>query len=463
MENNSINYTATRNACKLCTPLGAALAFEGIENSVPLLHGSQGCSTYIRRYMISHFKEPIDIASTNFSEETAIFGGGENLKIALDNIIAQYKPDMIGLATTCLSETIGDDVPMFLREYRERNKGKELPGIVHVSTPSYRGTHADGFHNAIRSMVDSLLPITEGIKCVGEADAEFESTVNIFPGMVSPEDLRHMKEILAAFGIKGIMLSDYSERLDGALWSEFERIPGGGTKLEDIRKMPGASGSLEFGRILSHQESAGKLLKERFGVPLYSLGLPIGVRESDRLFSALEEITGKETPDYIKKERGRLLDSYVDGHKYVTRAKAVVYGEEDLVAGVVSLLSEIGIIPVICASGGKSGNLESVLREVNPDLDTSETMIMSGADFIEIEEIAEKLSPDIIIGHSKGYSVARKLGIPIVRIGFPIHDRFGGARIQHLGYRGTQQLFDRIVNSIMEKRQESSGIGYSYI
>ena len=68
------HFTATQNACKLCTPLGAALAFEGIENSVPLLHGSQGCSTYIRRYMISHFKEPVDIASSNFSEETAVFG-----------------------------------------------------------------------------------------------------------------------------------------------------------------------------------------------------------------------------------------------------------------------------------------------------------------------------------------------------------------------------------------------------
>ena len=463
MDNEIKHYTATRNACKLCTPLGAALAFEGIENSVPLLHGSQGCSTYIRRYMISHFKEPVDIASTNFSEETAIFGGGRNLKLALDNIIRQYNPDMIGLATTCLSETIGDDVPMFLREYRESNKDRKLPGIVHVSTPSYKGTHADGFHNAIRSTVDTILPASEGLKCVNRADMAYEKTVNMFPGMVSPEDLRYMKEILASFGVKGIMLSDYSERLDGALWSEFERIQEGGTKLEDIKKMPGASGSIEFGRILGHMDSAGKLLEERFEVPLYSLGLPIGVNESDKFFSALEEITGMETPEAIKKERGRLIDSYIDGHKYVSRVKAVVYGEEDLVAGMVSFLSEIGIIPVLCASGAKSGLLESVIKEANPGIDLSETVIMSGADFVEIEEHARRLNPDIIIGHSKGYSFARRLNIPIVRVGFPIHDRFGGSRLLHLGYKGTQQLFDRIVNSIMEKRQETSDVGYSYI
>lgn len=463
MKNEITNYTATQNACKLCTPLGAALAFEGIENSVPLLHGSQGCSTYIRRYMISHFKEPVDIASTNFSEETAIFGGGDNLKLALDNIIEQYNPELIGLATTCLSETIGDDVPMFLREYKEKNKDKDLPDIVHVSTPSYKGTHVDGFHNAVLATVDAFLPASENLKCVGSVDESSGKMINIFPGMVSPEDLRYLKEILSAFGVKGIMLPDYSERLDGVPWTEFEKIQEGGTKLADIKKMSKAAGAIEFGRILDSQPSAGKLLKERFGMPLHSLGLPIGITESDKFFSALSEITGTDTPESIKKERGRLIDAYVDGHKYVSRVKAVVYGEEDLVAGIVSFLSEIGIIPVICASGGKSGLLESVLKDVNPDLDTSETVIMSGADFIEIEEQAKKLSPDIIIGHSKGYSVARKLKIPIIRVGFPIHDRFGGARILHLGYRGAQQLFDRIVNCMMEIKQESSGVGYSYI
>jgi nitrogenase molybdenum-iron protein NifN len=219
--------------------------------------------------------------------------------------------------------------------------------------------------------------------------------------------------------------------------------------------MPKAAGSVEFGRVLAKVENAGKVIKERFNVPLYSPGLPIGVNETDSFISALNEITGIETPDAIKKERERLIDSYVDGHKYVSQAKAIVYGEEDLVAGIVSFLSEIGIKPVLCASGAKSGLLESVLKEINPDLDKSNTLIMSGADFVEIEEIAGKLNPDIIIGHSKGYSVARKLNIPIVRVGFPIHDRFGGSRILHLGYRGAQQLFDRIVNTLWKQDRKN--------
>ncbi len=74
------SYASSCNACKQCTPLGACIAFKGIEGVLPMLHGSQGCATYIRRYLISHFREPVDIASSNFSEETTIFGGKPKLQ-----------------------------------------------------------------------------------------------------------------------------------------------------------------------------------------------------------------------------------------------------------------------------------------------------------------------------------------------------------------------------------------------
>ena len=88
----SKNFSSTRNACKLCTPLGACLVFRGVEGCIPFLHGSQGCSTYIRRYLISHFREPMDIASSNFHEESAIFGGSSNFQQGALNVMRQYQP-----------------------------------------------------------------------------------------------------------------------------------------------------------------------------------------------------------------------------------------------------------------------------------------------------------------------------------------------------------------------------------
>jgi nitrogenase molybdenum-iron protein NifN len=462
LSENTQTYSVTRNACKLCTPLGASLAFKGIRGAVGFLHGSQGCSTYIRRYLISHFKEPIDIACSNFGEETAIFGGGANLKIGLENIRKQYDPELIGIATTCLSETIGDDVPMFIREYKELHPDEILPPMVHVSTPSYSGTHIEGFHAAIMATVDSLAsassPDPDSDKNVSEKG------VNIFPGMLSPADLRHIKEILRDFGVPFVMLPDYSQTLDGPLWSEYQKIPSGGTNISDIRVMGSACASLEFGRVLAEKNSAGKLLQKRFNIPCHSLGMPIGINETDKFFAAIESATGKSTPKKYEEERGRLIDAYVDGHKYISGLLAAVYGDPDLVVGLASFLSEIGIIPVLCASGGKSGCLQAKLSEVVlPDYAEKEICVLDGGDFIGIETEAKRLEPDIFVGSSKGYSVSRKLNIPLIRAGFPIHDRIGGSRILHVGYSGAQQLFDRIVNTVIEKRQETSSIGYSYI
>jgi nitrogenase molybdenum-iron protein NifN len=89
--------------------------------------------------------------------------------------------------------------------------------------------------------------------------------------------------------------------------------------------------------------------------------------------------------------------------------------------------------------------------------------VREGVDFYEVAEEAESLSPELLVGHSKGYHLARRWNIPLVRVGFPIHDRFGGQRILHLGYRGAQHLLDRIVNALMEKKQTDSPVGYGYI
>jgi nitrogenase molybdenum-iron protein NifN len=162
-------------------------------------------------------------------------------------------------------------------------------------------------------------------------------------------------------------------------------------------------------------------------------------------------------------ERRRLVDAYSDGHKYVFGRKVIIYGEEDLVISMASFLHEIGVVPVLCASGGKSGQMKKRLLEIIPDMDELGITAREGVDFVDIENEAETLKPDFLIGNSKGFTMSKKNELPLIRIGFPIHDRFGGQRLHHLGYRGTQELFDRIVNTVIEQRQNSSHIGYTYM
>ncbi len=452
------NWVSTRNPCKACAPLGAMLVMRGIAGAVPFLHGSQGCATYMRRYIISHFREPMDVATSGFSEASTIFGGGANLHQGLGNVTSQYHPTLIGIATTCLTETIGEDMHGLLYDYRAKTSGGEKPLLVHVSTPSYTGTHIDGFHDAVRAVVEQL----------AEADARpsayVSSFINMFPGMVSSEDLRFLKEVAADFAIPATLFPDYSETLDGPSMDKYKKIPEGGTTIAALRATPLAKASIEFGRTLRSKRTAASLLQERFEVPAKRVGLPIGVQESDAFFAAMEELTGRPTPEKYQRERGRLVDAYVDGHKYLFGKRAIVIGDEDLVVGLASFLAETGVVPVLCASGGKSGALGRSIAEVTTHLRET-VLVREGVDFMTITEEAElkELKPDFVIGSSKAAKLARELGVPLIRVGFPIHDRIGGQRILHLGYRGAQQLFDLVVNTLLEVKQDSSSIGYSYL
>jgi nitrogenase molybdenum-cofactor synthesis protein NifE len=508
-------YTATGNACKLCSPLGACISFRGIEGCIPLIHGSQGCSTYIRRYGISHFREPIDIASSNFTEAAAIFGGRENLFTALDNLSRSYRPAAIGIASSCLSETIGEDVAMYLRQYEEerrqnkRNNGDCSPVLFYASTASYRGTHMDGFHEALWAVISAQAGAPAGrslagVVPAGGAPADRSPAggapraragggrVNLISGFVSTEDIRELHSILASYGNPYTLIPDYSESLDGPSWETYQKLPEGGTKLAHIRAMGEALGTLYLG--YPPGKNAGLWLEENHRVPLTHLELPIGIENSDRFFQALAELTGRETPDPWTKQRGRLIDAYIDGHKYCGGKRAIIYGEEDLVIALASFLDEIGVIPVIAASGaaatgsvatgsavggtdstavtgagteapGKSlkapgfrPRLQKALRNTGEKI-----AIMDDADFISILDRAKDLEADFIMGHSKGLYLARNLGIPLVRCGFPIHDRIGGQRILHLGYRGTLNLFDLLCNALMQAKQDRVSEGYTYI
>jgi nitrogenase molybdenum-iron protein NifN len=84
-------------------------------------------------------------------------------------------------------------------------------------------------------------------------------------------------------------------------------------------------------------------------------------------------------------------------------------------------------------------------------------------DFFEISEMARQLELDLVIGNSKGFPLAKELHIPLIRVGFPIHDRIGGQRILHLGYAGAQQLFDTVANAMIAKKQNDSPVGYFYM
>jgi len=444
------NY-ATVNPCVMCQPMGSALAFKGIENTMVLYHGSQGCSTYMRLHLAHHFREPVDIASSSLSEKGAVYGGRENLKKGLRNVINRYNPKVIGVATTCLAETIGDDVPAIIQEFKEEEEGigddpeKDII-IVPVSTPSYGESHVSGYIKALDAVVRKFAEKPEEESAVKIPNGK----LNVIPvESLSPADVRELKEIFEVMAGDYIFLPDISETFDAPLRENLPKIAQGGTPLSEIADMPNSRASLGLGVI--SRNLAVKYLEESHDVPGYNVPIPIGLSNTDSFFIELVKILSCPIPEKYQKERGRLLDAMVDVHKYLYGVKAAVYGDPDLVFSLTTFMLELGMNPVLIATGSKSKDFEAKIRQIVEKINSEiEPVVLNGIDFDTLNDAVSECNPEILIGNSNGRYIAKARNIPLVRVGLPIHDRVGAQRILTVGYRGAMELLDNITNTILE-------------
>jgi nitrogenase molybdenum-iron protein NifN len=430
------------NQCNMCMPLGGVISFKGIEGAMVLVHGSQGCSTYMRLANVEHFNEPVDIASSSLNEKQTIFGGEASLHKAMDNVQRVYQPKVLGIVTTCLSETIGDDVKGMVQKYLATRPECKVD-IIPVSTPSYSGSHSEGFWAATKAVVQRYA-----------APIEKHTGINIIVPHISPADIREIKRILDLMGIEHTLIPDYSMTLDRPYGGSYQKIPPGGTTTKSIERMGGASATIQFGRTCPDALSPGAFLSEEFGVPLVNLPLPIGLENTDLFLRTVQEQTGRHVPQSIVLERGWLMDAMADSHKYNAEGRPIIYGEPELVYAFTALCAENGASPVVIASGTQIGRLKDLLAPLLQDAD-EQLVLIGEADFATIEESCIGAAVNIAIGHSGGKVLTERQGIPVVRVGYPINDRIGGQRVLSAGYAGTLSFLDRFTNTLLESKYQS--------
>ncbi len=439
-QRNFVNLNV--NPCNMCMPMGAAGVFKGIEQCMVLMHGSQGCSTYIRRHMATHYNEPVDIASSSLNEKGTVYGGANNLKKALQNVIKQYQPRVIGISTTCLAETIGENVDAIVTEFLEEENIKGVD-IVSVSSPGYGGSHYAGHYRTARKVVEHF----------AEGGVRMKN-VNVIVGSMSPGDIRHLKDILGAFGIRYTLFPDISQTLDGEYADKYSRIPYGGTKVSELKEMGRATATIEFGKMVEDEDSPGVYLKKRFGIPLFRLPLPVGLKNSDELMDLLCNLTGRMQPDSIRHARGRYLDAMVDSHKYNAKGKPGIFGDPELVYGAAALCLENGMSPCVAASGPANKKIIPALKSLGEEYGRTFAML-EDTDYEKIAEIVRDCGANLLIGPSDGAFMTEKYRIPLIRAGFPVHDRMGMQRRVYIGYEGSMNLMDILTNTLLEMKHAS--------
>ncbi len=413
------------NPLKQSQPLGAALAFLGLKGVMPLFHGSQGCTAFAKVILVRHFREAIPLSTTAMTEVTTILGGEDNVEQAILTLVEKSKPEIVGLCTTGLTETRGDDMDGILKNIRKRHPELfDLP-IVFASTPDFRGALQDGYAAAVESMMREL-PQPGEVRCD-------QVTILVSPAF-TPGDVQEIKDIVSAFGLVPIVAPDLSASLDGHLADNYSAVTSGGTTLAELREIGSSVFTIALGESM---RGAATILEKRFNTPYEVFPHLTGLDAVDAFLQGLIDISGMEVPQQYRRQRRQLQDAMLDTHFFFGRKRVSLAVEPDLLWCLTHFLQSMG-----CEIHAAVTTTKSPLLEKLP---------VESVTIGDLEDFAQlAVGSNLLMTNSHGAAIARRLNIPLYRQGMPIFDRLGNGHVCKVGYRGTTQLVFDLGNLFSE-------------
>jgi nitrogenase molybdenum-cofactor synthesis protein NifE len=428
---------ATVNPQKNSPALGATLAYLGIDGMLGLLHGAQGCSTFIRLQLSRHFKESIALNSTSMSEEAAIFGGWENLKLGLNRVMEKFKPAVVGVMTSGLTETMGDDVRSAIVHFREAHPEHDAIPVIHASTPDYCGSMQEGYAAAVEAIVATIPEGGETVKW----------QVNLLPGShLTPAEVEEVACICQAFGLDPIVIPDISNALDGHIDATVSALSVGGIGIDRIRAAGRSEATLYLGDSLA---DAAEVLKKKFDIPCYGFTSITGLAETDLLMTTLAALSGRSIPEKFRRWRSRLMDAMVDSQYQFGLKKVALALEADHLKGMTRFLAGLGCEIQVAIAATRTRGLD-VLPVEN----------LFVGDLEDLEEAAA--GADLLVTNSNGRQAAKKLGINAhLRTGMPVFDRLGAHQKMWVGYQGTLNLVFEVANIFQANAKEAQKIAHN--
>lgn len=413
---------ATVNPQKNSPALGATLAYLGVDRMLGLLHGAQGCSTFIRLQLSRHFKESIALNSTAMSEDDAVFGGWENLEKGLGRVIEKFRPGVVGVMTSGLTETMGDDVRSAIVQFRREHPEHAGVPVVWASTPDYCGSLEEGYAAAVEAL---LATIPEG-------GAAIPGQVNLLPGAhLTPADVEELEGVLASFGLAVLTVPDVANALDGHVDDEVSPLSTGGIPVEALRKAGRSVATIYVGDSLAR---AARVLEERFGIPAYGFTSATGLAEVDALVATLSALSGRPAPEPLRRWRSRLLDAMVDSHYQFGGKKVALALECDALKSLAGFLAGMGCEIQAAIAATRTRGLDAI---------PSENVFVGDLEDLE----AAARGADLVVANSNGRQAVAGAAVKAhLRAGLPVFDRLGAHAKVWAGYRGTLNLVFEVAN-----------------
>ncbi|MBZ4689004.1 MAG: nifK [Cereibacter sp.] len=446
-EKNLARACITINPAKACQPLGAVFAAAGYEETMSFVHGSQGCVAYYRSHLARHFKEPASAVSSSMTEDSAVFGGLNNLIEGLANTHALYSPKMIAISTTCMAEVIGDDLNSFIIKAREKESVPADYPVPFAHTPAFVGSHVDGYDNMQKGILSSFWK---------EATREAAESLNIIPGFdgYAVANIRELKRMLGLMGVEATVLSDVSEVYDTPSDGEY-RMYAGGTTLDEVKAALNAKATVSLQEFCTRKTLA--YCAEQ-GQETAAFHYPMGVQGTDEFLMKIAELTGKDIPESLRLERGRLVDAMADSQSHLHGKTYAIYGDPDFVYSMARFVMETGGEPRHCLATNGTKDWEEKMQALLASSPFGKgCQVWAGKDLWHLRSIMVTEPVDLLIGNSYGKYLERDTGTPLIRLTFPIFDRHHHHRFPTFGYQGALTVLVKLLDKIFDKLDADTG------
>ncbi|HYD31618.1 MAG TPA: nitrogenase iron-molybdenum cofactor biosynthesis protein NifN, partial [Azospirillaceae bacterium] len=374
--------------------------------------------------LVRHFREAIPLQTTALDQVTTILGGYDNLAEAIRTINDRNKPAMIGVCSTGVTETKGEDMAGSYRLFRQNNPDLKDLDLTFVNTPDFKGGLEDGFAAAVTGMIDVLVEPTE-YRTLGQ--------VNILAGAhLTPGDVEEIRDIVESFGLNPIILPDLGLSMSGRQPAGFTATTLGGTTVKQIRAMGRSEATLVLGESM---RGAAAQLELKTDVPSLYFDRLLGLEACDRFYKTLSDISGRPVPAKFRRQRETLVDAMLDGHFYTGRKRVTIALEPDLLYAYTEFLGEMGADVVAAVAPQPAAVMEKV---------TANAVLIG--DHADAERLSEEGGAELIISNAHARQSAERLGLPLLRAGLPTFDRIGAGHRVQVGYRGTRGLIFEIAN-----------------
>lgn len=433
------NKALSVNPLKASQPIGGSLATLGFNRAMPMLHGSQGCTAFAKVFFVRHFREPIPLQSTAMDQSSSVLGADENVVEGIRTIAEKSRPDLITILTTGLAETQGADVHRNVCEFRTMYPEFNDIAVVAVNTPDFVGSVETGYAATLTEIIRALVPDAQSASTkVGRRPRQVNVLVSY---MLTSGDLEALRLIFEQFGLRPVFIPDLSDSLDGCLTAEdFSPVTIGGTPLSELKTLGDAIATVVIGASLQH---AADVLQEKTGVPTYSLNHLYGLKANDALMLTLSTISGNPVPERLERQRAQLQDALLDTHFMLGQLRVAVAADADLLNAFVDILQETGAEIVTAVTSCNVPLLTSIPVET-----------IKIGDLEDMEKLAIASKAQLVIGNSHAVISAERLGMPILRAGFPLYDVIGGYAKTWIGYAGSRQTLFDLANLVINHAHE---------